>query len=243
MKIRILGNNGPFPAANSACSSYLISSERTNILLDLGSASLANLMRFIKPEKIDVIILSHLHWDHITDIPVLNYYFNTIKKQGGNIPKVDLFLPNNPADIFSTIEEMESFNIKKICDGMTNIIGGIKVSMKVMKHPFESYAVKFEADGKSLVYSGDTAYNSDLVEFSTNCELLIADSFFLDLQLTSKSPHMSALECAKTAMEAGVKKLVLSHLNPLTKYTLYLQEAIKIFPDTIIAVTGDEEEV
>ena len=46
MILKILGNNGPFPAANGACSGYLLSSDsgETNILIDCGTGVLARLM-------------------------------------------------------------------------------------------------------------------------------------------------------------------------------------------------------
>ena len=45
MKLTVLGNNGPYPAAGGACSGYLLSSDskHTNVLIECGCGTLANL--------------------------------------------------------------------------------------------------------------------------------------------------------------------------------------------------------
>ena len=117
------------------------------------------------------------------------------------------------------------------------------ISTAAMTHPVESYAIKFSSGGKSAVYSGDSTYNTVLPAFASGCNLLVADSGFLDEQLTDSAPHMSAAQCAKIALDAGVGRLVLSHLNPYTDPKLYLNEALGIFKKTTAAVLMKEEEV
>ena len=73
MKLTVLGNNGPFPAAGGACSGYLVIEGDKKILIDCGNGVLANLQKFIKLEEIDAVILTHLHSDHMSDMMVLRY--------------------------------------------------------------------------------------------------------------------------------------------------------------------------
>jgi len=243
MKVTILGNNGPFPAAGGACSSYLIEADGKKVLADAGSGSLSNLMKCMDPAELDAIILTHLHWDHITDIPVLFYYLHVSRLQGREIPVIPLYLPASPVGVFEIISGFNAFDINILNEESIINIDKLKVTTASMTHPVESYALKFTANGKSLVYSGDTTYNSKLPVFAAGCDLLITASAFLDEELTSASPHMSAAQCARVASDAGVIRLLLSHLNPNTDADEYLQEASAFFTKTTVSELMKEYEV
>ena len=75
MYLTILGNNGPFPAPGGACSSYLLESDsgETKLLIDAGTGSLARLMDIARPETLDAVVLSHLHFDHMSDLLPMQY--------------------------------------------------------------------------------------------------------------------------------------------------------------------------
>ena len=75
MKLTILGNNGPYPAPGGACSGYLLSSDsgNTNVLLDCGTGVLSNLSRHLPWESLSAVILSHLHYDHMSDLLPMQY--------------------------------------------------------------------------------------------------------------------------------------------------------------------------
>ena len=75
MRLTILGNNGPYPAAGGACSSYLLESDSgsTAILVDCGAGALARLEERLPIERLDAVVLSHLHYDHMSDMLPLHY--------------------------------------------------------------------------------------------------------------------------------------------------------------------------
>lgn len=243
MKITILGNNGPFPAPGGACSSYLIDSNGTKILVDAGSGSLSNLMKIMDPVDLDAIILSHLHWDHMTDIPILYYYLHINRINGGKFDDIPLYMPKTPPAMFETISSFSAFDINVLNKETIINQNDFKITTARMTHPVESYALKFSHMGKSIVYSGDTTYNPGLAVFSAGCNLLITDSGFLDEQLTPSSPHMSSAQCARVAADAGAGRLLLSHLNPGTDTDDYLVEAVATFKKTYIANLMKEYEV
>ena len=55
-------------------SSYLLESEGFHLLIDAGSTTLVRLENYLDPLKLDAVILSHYHHDHIADLGVLQYY-------------------------------------------------------------------------------------------------------------------------------------------------------------------------
>ncbi len=243
MKVTILGNNGPFPSAGGACSSYLIECEGVRVLADAGSGSLSNLMKIMNPSELDAVILSHLHWDHMTDIPVLFYNLHVRRLGGEQFQNIPLYLPQTPMAMFETIAGFSAFDIN-VLNGDSRInIRDLEITAAPMTHPVESYATKYSKNGKSIVYSGDTTHNTLLPVFASGSDLLITDSGFLERQMTESSPHMSALQCARIASDAGVGKLILSHLNPNTSREQYIKEARTVFAKTDAAVLMETIEV
>jgi len=92
--------------------------------------------------------------------------------------------------------------------------------------------------GRKIVYSGDTAPNSELVELSRGADLLIHESTFLDelADRAEEDGHTTALQAAELAKEAEVKQLVLTHLS--SRYpdpSVVLEEAKTVFDNVVVA--------
>ena len=80
MKLTILGEYGPFAPAGGACSSYLLQGKHGgNILLDLGNGGLAQMQKYLSISQIDAVVLTHLHFDHISDLQILGYALSQLK--------------------------------------------------------------------------------------------------------------------------------------------------------------------
>lgn len=241
--VTILGNNGPFPGAGGACSSYLVEAGDKKVLIDAGSGSMSNLMKIVKPDELDCIILSHLHWDHITDIPVL-FYNLLVKSFNGTFSKIiDLYLPVSPKEQVGLFSNFKFFNLHYIDNDTKIHIGDSKFTFCRMTHIVETYAVKAEYNNKILVYTGDSTKNELLPIFAQGCDLMIADSAYLKKDYNDTLPHMCASQCAEIAKIANVKKLLLSHQNPDIDSQLYLKEAVEIFDESYLACLMQKLEV
>ncbi|MEM2214372.1 ribonuclease Z [Candidatus Nezhaarchaeota archaeon WYZ-LMO8] len=92
--------------------------------------------------------------------------------------------------------------------------------------------------GLKIVYSGDTALMQEMIEISRDADLLIHEATFDDTlqEMAVNELHTTASQAATIAREAGVKKLVLTHISPRYEDpTILLTQAKKIFDNTIIA--------
>ena len=72
MKITFLGTGCPEPSLRRASSGYLVEIAGDKIVFDFGGGVFDRLMQAgHRPEDIDVLVLSHLHSDHMMDYPRL----------------------------------------------------------------------------------------------------------------------------------------------------------------------------
>jgi len=95
--------------------------------------------------------------------------------------------------------------------------------------------------GRKIVYTGDTRPCESVVEASRGADLLIHDSSMSEevKQYAIEYMHSTALEAAEVAKEAGVRKLILTHISArysdLESAMRLEEEAKRVFENVEVA--------
>lgn len=232
MKLTVLGNNGPFPSAGGACSGYLIQEGDKNILIDCGNGVLSNLQKFISYEDLDAIVLTHLHSDHMSDMMVLRYAVQIGKKRGLTDKTIDVYAPPEPEEEYNRINVKDAYNLRPITHDLALNFGSLKLTFSEVKHPVKCFAVSVENGKKRFVFSGDTAWNENIINFSEGSDLLMLDAGLLTRDKTSdNAPHLTARECGIVAKKAGAQRLMLTHFWPEYDISELISEAKENFKE------------
>ena len=232
MYLTILGNNGPFPSPNGACSGYFLESDsgETKILMDFGPGSLSRLLEIARMEELGGVVVSHMHFDHMSDLLPMQY---AIQFSGRERP-LPVFVPPRPERVRALLEcpYYDLFGHEDLT------LGEMRLSYIPAIHPVEGSCVRVECDGARLVFTGDTNVNPALELFADGCNLLLADAGLASADWTDKKPHLSAALCGALARDVRAGTLLLTHLNPLYDPQALLAEAREAYPAAELAVAG-----
>jgi len=240
MYIKCWGSRGSIPVSGKEYLKYggdttcleIRSKSGDIIIVDAGTGirRLGNLLRKEKRYQFN-FIFTHAHWDHVMGFPFFKpLYFQQAQLQMHRCPFHSKFVetiltkvmtpPNFPvryADLKAKIfyEDACPFEFE---------IGSIKITPIPISHPNSGSGYKFVENGKSFVFLTDNELGyihpgglprKDYVEFCTGADLLIHDAEYTptEYKKTKAWGHSIFTEALDLALEAGVKKLGLFHLN------------------------------
>jgi len=232
MKLTVLGCNGPYPEKDGGCSAYLLREGDASLLLDCGTGTAAMLEGIMPAEKLNAVCLSHLHFDHMSDMFPLAY-----RAGMGEVP---VYAPDAPADVRSMLDHF--YQVNAPVNGLK--VGPFTIDFFATRHPVKTCAVRVtNAAGRVLCYTGDTNTCDGLAEFVRGADLLLADACFTKALWTEDKPHLSAFLAAELAASAGAKRLVLTHFRPGIDRAVLLSEAREAFPGAVCAEKGMEIDI
>lgn len=217
LSVTVLGCSGTYAAPGGACSGYLLRTATTDVWMDCGPGSLANLQRHIALLDLDGIVVTHSHPDHWLELPVV---LNALR-YGLDSPRLGLPLlwTARTAEQFAAIASRPepTFAPRVVDERSTVTIGDIDLRFSRTDHPVETLAVRAEHAGRSIVYSADTGDGWRLAslgaDIGRSIDLAIVEAT-LDEADAGAVQHLTAWQAGRQAADAGVASLLLTHLAP-----------------------------
>jgi ribonuclease BN (tRNA processing enzyme) len=263
-RVTFCGTGGGAFTAERASSGVAVEHAGHTVLLECGPGVLRGAMRAgIRPEQVGAVVLSHTHLDHVLDLAA----FVLLQRFGGwLLPPV--FGPPGTAGVvgaatgfvattplsrptaLAATTEIAGHDEREVC--------GFVMRSEETPHAPEVVAAvrRLTADGKRLVYSGDTQANPDtFVPLAAEVDLLVHECFSaerLERHCATLAPaagerlhraitgtHTEVREAAAIARDAGVPRLVLTHVPSWDDPRLLLERAVRVFPgEVLVACDG-----
>jgi ribonuclease BN (tRNA processing enzyme) len=239
----VLGANGTYPTAGHPTAGYLLSDRDTRVWIDAGSGTFDGLVRLMDPADLDALIISHLHVDHCADVFPLYHYlrFGTFAR-----PPLTLIVPDGAVDRLTAFVGSEGGShwhdvfAPVTPTGESLTIGEMTFRFGSADHPVPTLQVRIDAAGRSVAYSADTGTGSDLVNLARGANTLLAEASFQGFDKPAPH-HLTAMEAGLIAREAGVERLILTHLMPTLDPQQSIAEAAAEFHgDVMVAAPGLE---
>ena len=204
MKLTVIGRYGPYArSGNHAGSCYLVSQGDTNLVMDMGPGSMSRLTQLVDISELTAVFISHLHYDHTSDLLAFRYRLEELDRRVKIITRVDdtpwcRLLLDHP--LFEVIPVTSADTVKA---------GDFTLSFFDMKHTVPCLAVRVEGE-KTVAYTGDTVYNDNIPALCRGADLLLADT---SKPADFKGPHMN-IEIAKELNKNYDIKILSTHLSP-----------------------------
>src|SRR5690606_33733800 len=233
MNITPIGIWGGYPNKNEATSSFLIEQDGFRCLIDCGSGVLAAVQNYTKLSELDAVIITHYHADHVADIGVLQHAAMVgmqLKEWETPLP---IYAHNRDSAGFENLSYKGVTEGKALDVSQPIQLGPWEVSFCETVHPVYCLALKFTSNGKSAVFTADTAWKEELVDFAAGADFIAAEANLYGKYVGLIQGHMSGRQAGELAARAGVKQLVLTHLPQYGELAEILESAKTAFSGNV----------
>jgi ribonuclease Z len=254
-RVTLLGTGVPTPSPERFGAGTLIEAGNQKLLIDAGRGITMRLFQLKIPiGKIDPLFLTHFHSDHTSGFPDLWLTGWLESSFGTRRTPFRVIGPTGTKNLTSNLERAYADDIKIRIDdeklppegiaivaeefagdGIVYEKDGVRVIAFEVDHGDvikPAYGYRIEYGGRSVVISGDTRYNENVVKHGTGVDLLIHEVATVRPALMEKPYIQRIIAHHTTPREAG---LVFSRTSPkLAAYThLVLPASDTVLPATV----------
>ncbi|UVI31675.1 MBL fold metallo-hydrolase [Paenibacillus spongiae] len=234
MRITVLGPWGAYPKAGDATAGYLIEYDNRSMLVDCGSGVLAQLQKYKPVYALNSVLISHRHYDHVADLGCLQYACLIDADLDHRREALPIYIAEEPERELQ-FKPMKGSGIERIYAGGRLTEGELEVSFFKTFHEAYCVGMSFSYKGKKAVYTADTYYDDSLIMHCADADVLIAEtSFYADMKDARNYGHMNAAEVGRLAKEAGVRKVVLTHLPHFGSVPQLASEVADVYDGEIV---------
>jgi ribonuclease BN (tRNA processing enzyme) len=211
MNVRVLGcHGGELKGHRTTC--FLIDGKLT---IDGGSMCEALDLKGLL--QIDDILLTHSHWDHVKDVPLLTDYLVGERKTPVTIHGPPETMKAMASDVFNNrtwpdfreipTKEKPVLSMKTIEIYQHFEIQGFRIRAVPVKHPVQSVGYILEKNGTAIAFSGDTGPTEELWRYINGAKNVKA--VFCELSFPNKLQWLADLSGHYTpkSLMVDLKKL------------------------------------
>ena len=223
-------------------------------LIDCGENAQVQLKRYgISKARLDNILISHLHGDHVFGIFGM---LSTMALDGRTAP-LYIYAPRDFSSVlrfflahFGEGIKYEIHHVPLVMKEPRRIIAlrNCEVWAFPLHHRIDCFGYRFHwlKTGQSVAYCSDTMVFPEEAQWLRGTDLIYHEATFADehVELAHQMYHSTAREAAGVAAAAGAKKLVLGHFS--SRYRdlgVLLAQAREVFPESYLAEEGKVFEV
>lgn len=221
MKLHILGCGDAFGSGGRLQSSYLVEASDRLFLLDCGPTALLAMKRAgFDPQRLDAIILSHLHGDHFGGLSF--FLIDFLYRQPRNDP---LLIAGPPG---TEVKVRQLFNLmyggasddKELPPTIFQIlqpdqpaqVAGVDIFPFRVPHQTQaiSLALKVSYQGKRILFSGDSLWTESFIDQARGVDLFLCECSFYREQ---PGMHVNYQELQANLARLQCRQLILTHLG------------------------------
>jgi len=222
MKLTIAGSGDAFGSGGRLNTCFLLETAKATLLVDCGASAMPALKKQgIDPNRIEAIVLSHLHGDHFGGLPflLLDAQFLSRREQPlliagppGTRARLDalleIFFPKSTGSKWRF-----AWRVEEIAVGIETDLLGHSLSTAEVIHQSgaPSTAVRVSDGEKIFAYSGDTEWTDALGPIAANADLFICECYGYAGKIAG---HITWEILKSRLADLGAKRTMVTHMNP-----------------------------
>jgi len=192
-------------------------SSESSVLLDCGFGVPSPFWRSCPgPDDLDAVWISHFHADHFFGLPALITRFWEMNRRKPLLILgqcgIEEIVTQTVKLAYSSVMDRLAFDVRfqTVEPGEVAEAAGITWRSAVNGHSQRDLAVRIEAGGRSLFYSGDGLSTDETLSLARGADLVIHEAFRLD---TDTPGHGTVTGCIDFARKAKARSLALVHIE------------------------------
>ncbi len=204
------GNKEIFFKKIRSAGGYYCHVDDTNIIIDPGPSTFYQYIHKYG-DKIDGMILSHIHIDHSNDLNILVEFMT----DGGETKRGTLLLPKQAIEEKVLFPYLKDFleNLEVIQSSSNYKIKNIEITSSIEhRHGVENYGFIVKTKNHMIGFVTDTAFFPELLTSYQNCEILIMNVPYY-IQDKPKPRHLDIANVEKFIQIVKPRKVILTHFN------------------------------
>lgn len=225
MWFAFLGTSGAIPSPTRDTTSLVFVADGAAALVDCGGSPVQKLrLAGVDPLGLACVVITHTHPDHAYGLPALAQNLFLLGR------RTELVVHCRPEHVeplralltlFGLWERPGMFplTLRPIDPGERAHafdLGPLRVSTSPVEHgTMPNFAVRVDAAGRpsSVVYSSDTQPCEAVVRLARGADTLVHEATFPDRHRGRFGTHSTAGEAGEIAARAGVRRLILAHVE------------------------------
>jgi len=218
-----LGTSGAIPSPSRDTTSLVFVASEGAVLVDCGGSPVQKLRRAgVDPLALAYAIVTHLHPDHAYGLPALVQNLILLERE---TPFVVLCRPEHVELLESLLKlfgvwarpGMFPLWVRATGPGQgahAFDLGPLAVRTSPVEHgSMPNFAVRVDVETRGVVYSSDTQPCDAVVALARGADTLIHEATFPDRDRGRFGVHSTAGEAGAIAARAGVRRLILAHIE------------------------------
>jgi len=222
MKLTIVGCGDAFGSGGRMNTCFWLETAKASLVVDFGASSLVALKALkLDPNRIDGVVLSHLHGDHFGGLPLLllDYQFLARRERPlliagptGTRARLDAlmeaFFPKSTGSKWRF-----PWSVQEIAPGAPDEVLGHAIVTAEVRHQSgaPSTALRLSDGTKTFAYSGDTEWTDALLPIAREADLFICECYGFAGKL---SGHLTWEILQPNLAALAAKRTMLTHMNP-----------------------------